>query len=277
MRKHVRAVTVAALTLAAVSFAEAGPIVRSAGGDNTGASILPTVTQFRADLGNPNNGNVAGSFPSGRREINWDGGGNAALATNFPIPMKTFNTPPLSRGAEFVTAGTGFQISGQPNPEFGNINLTYPGIFGTFSSPRLFTSLGSNVLDVLFFVPGTNLPALVAGFGAVFTDVDLASTTSLQFFDKSNASLGTFFVPDGTVDDASLSFLGVSFTEGDTVSRVRITSGNAAVGPNDGAGTDIVVMDDFIYAEPRKIPEPATWLLMVVALAGLILTRKNQA
>jgi hypothetical protein len=38
----------------------------------------------------------------------------------------------------------------------------------------LFTPVGSNITDALFFVPGTNgaVPATVTGFGAVFTDVD---------------------------------------------------------------------------------------------------------
>jgi hypothetical protein len=61
-------------------------------------------------------------------------------------------------------------------------------------------------------------------------------------------------VPAGTVSSQSLSFLGVSFNAGELVGRVRITSGNAALGAavndNPGGGTDLVVMDDFIYSEP---------------------------
>ena len=41
----------------------------------------------------------------------------------------------------------GFEISGQPSPEFGEINATYPAIFQTFSAPRLFSPLGTNVMD----------------------------------------------------------------------------------------------------------------------------------
>ena len=63
-------------------------------------------------------------------------------------------------------------------------------------------------------------------------------------------SLGTFFVP-ATAGSETLSFLGVTFNAGERVGRLRITTGNAAVGPNDAPpGTDIVVMDDFIYGEP---------------------------
>ena len=121
-----------------------------------------------------------------------------------------------------------------------------------------------------FFVAGSTTAALTKGFGAVFTDVDLANTTSLTFFDASNVSLGTFFVPAQPFD-ASLSFLGVDFGSA-VVSRVRITSGNAALGAGltDGGGRDLVVMDDFIYGEPTAaVPEPSTWTLMILGFAGV--------
>src|SRR5947208_14055913 len=48
------------------------PTVFQAAGPNA-ASIQSSVDAFRAALGN-NNGNAAQPFPTGRREINWDGG-----------------------------------------------------------------------------------------------------------------------------------------------------------------------------------------------------------
>ena len=150
----------------AVSFvwatqAAADPVVRSATGTNA-AAIQPAVDLFRNDVGTPNNGNAPGSQAGGRREINWDGGGAAATATQFPIPMTTF----ANRGSVFLTPGTGFENSGLPTPEFGDLNRTYPGSFAAFSSPRLFTALNSNVTDVDFFVPGDGtVPAAVTGFG----------------------------------------------------------------------------------------------------------------
>jgi hypothetical protein len=81
----------------------------------------------------------------------------------------------------------------------------------------LFSPLGSKMMDALFFVPGTNTPTSVFGFGDVFTDVDLANTSSLEFFNLANASLATFFVP---TFNNGLSFLGVTFT--DAIGRVRI-------------------------------------------------------
>lgn len=255
--------------------AAAVPLVTSVGGSDP-ASIQASVDAFRSSLGalNPN---VVGSFDTGRREINWDGVPDAFAAPNiFPANFFNVNSP---RGVVFATPGTGFQVSANAvNPtstpiEFGNIDASYPSLFRTFSAQRLFTSLGSNVLDVSFFVPGSTTPALTRGFGAVFTDVDLANTTSLQFFGIDNSLLFTEFVLPGTIASESLSFLGVSFTEGSVVSRVRMTSGNSALGLTEASGRDLVVLDDFIYAEPRAIPEPASLglcLLGLLLIAGFV-------
>ncbi len=252
-----RLVIAALLGLGFVSSTAFGAaVVYSASGADP-ASIVVTVDQYRTALGTLNP-NVAGSFPSGRREINWDGVPDALSApNNLPADFFNVNSP---RGVVFSTPGTGFQVSstvasGVP-VRFGNINVTYPNIFQTFSPQRLFTALGSNVLDINFFVPGSNTPATTSGFGAVFTDVDLASTTSIQFFDGLGNGLGIFFVP---AFNNGLSFIGVLFNAGERVARVRITNGNAPLGPatNDNPpGVDVVVMDDFIYSEPQGVVTP---------------------
>lgn len=241
--KVLRMMTVAACLVSIE--ASAGPVVREAAGANA-AAIQAAVDQFRADLGGANNGNTAGSQLFGRREINWDGGGAAANAGVFPIPMTTFS----ARGALFTTPGTGFEISGQPQPEFGEVNATYPSLFAAFSSPRLFTALNSNVMDVVFHVPGdTATAAASTGFGAVFTDVDSATTTYLQFYTPDGVLLYERVVPAATGNE-TFSFLGVSFNAGELVGRVRIVSGNAAFGPDETTTRDLVAMDDFIYGEP---------------------------
>ena len=255
---------------------QAAPVIFSANGTNS-AAIQTTVDAFRASLGTLNP-NVAGSFGSGRREINWDGVPDALAApNNLPANFFNSNSP---RGVIFATPGSGFQVSANASAgpiEFGNLNATYPSLFATFSPQRLFTALGSTITDESFFVPGTNTPGFTSAFGAVFTDVDLPNTTSLQFFDLNNISLGTFFAPS-LAGDQTLSFLGVQFNAGERVGRVRMTSGNAALGVAEGGGIDLVVMDDFIYAEPRAaVPEPATSLLMLVPLAALIARRTRRS
>jgi hypothetical protein len=232
-------------------------VIFSATGANP-AAIQGTVDAYRAALGQ-NNG-VGNTFPNGRREINWDDVPDQfAAPNNLPADFFNVNSP---RGVIFSTPGSGFQVSataasGVP-VRFGNINATYTALFQTFSAQRLFTALASNVTDVTFFVPGTNTPATVSGFGAVFTDVDTASVTSIQYFDGTGTSLGTQFVP-AAAGSAMLSFLGATFSAGERVGKVRITSGNAALGPNDAPpGTEIVVMDDFIYGEPLSLTPTVT-------------------
>jgi hypothetical protein len=260
-----RLITLAILA-ACASLSQAAPVTFTAAGANS-AAIQGTVDAFRTALGTLN-ANVAGSFGSGRREINWDGVPDALAApNNLPANFFNVNSP---RGVVFSTPGTGFQVSansGVAPIEFGNINPTYSSLFAPFSAQRLFTALGSNIVDINFFVPGTNTPAFTTGFGSVFSDVDIANATTIQFFNLANASLGTFSAPiPSPVGNETLSFLGVLFNAGEQVSRVRITSGNSALGPNESPTTDLVVMDDFIYAEPRAIAEPASFGLTLLGL-----------
>src|SRR5438093_5710339 len=151
------------------------PTVFQAAGP-TAASIQSTVDAFRAALGNPNNGNAPGPLASGRREINWDGGG---ANVNTDVPVTPFNVFLNTRGGQFTTPGTGLSQappSGGPQGGLAGLfnNATYSAIFSTFSPLRLFTPVGSNITEGLFFVPGSNgtVRATVSGFGAVFTDVD---------------------------------------------------------------------------------------------------------
>ena len=249
-----RSLVVLGLVILVPCAAFGGAIVRSATGVSP-ASIQTAMDQFRADLGGANNG-IGGTFATGRREINWDGVPDAVSApNNLPANFFNSNSP---RGAVFSTPGTAFQVSAKAgNPTmtpvlFGNINPTYPGTFQTFSPERLFAAVGSNITETTFFVPGTTAQAFVSGFGAVFTDIDSATSTTIQFFDLAGFSLGTFAVPALQPGSQNLSFLGVSFNGTERVARVRITSGNTALGPSDNPpGTDAVAMDDFIYGEPQ--------------------------
>src|SRR5262245_57491263 len=78
------------------------PTVFQAAGPDA-ASIQGTVNAYRAELGNPDNLNNPGPLPSGRREINWDGGG----ADTTTAPVTPFNVFLNSRGGQFTTRGIG--------------------------------------------------------------------------------------------------------------------------------------------------------------------------
>jgi hypothetical protein len=235
-------------------------------------SITPTVDAFRAALGtlNPNDGN---HHPSGRREINWDAVPDSASDPN-PFPGTFFNSTTIagrSRGALFSTPGSGFLVSADSNnPSATTPGFGFPAEFIPFSPERLFAPIGSNITDVTFFVPGPTTPATVTGFGSVFSDVEFADTTKIEFFNLTGNNIFSRSVL--TAGNAALSFLGAVADAGEKIARVRITTGinpllaNGDFGPG---ATEGVVMDDFLYAEPQAIPEPnsAAFLLSATSLA----------
>jgi len=238
------------------STASAAPAVTKIEGTAADAAgLAPTVDAYRGLLGDPNNGNA----PGARREINWDGVPDNLSSPNA-LPRDLFNTAPTTRGAVFSSAADSrFQVSADTdNPDhadvrFGNINPQYKNIFGTFSPQRLFTPIGTNKMSVHFFVPGTHQPATVNGFGAVFTDVDRADSTKIELYDRWGNLLWSKWVLRSQWANKGLSFLGVKTTA--DIYEVRITSGNTPLSQwnNDGNGRDIVVMDDFLYSEPKPL------------------------
>lgn len=221
-------------------------VVRASG------DIAPAVARYRALLG-PDNGGAPGGDPDGRREITWDGVPDGLASPNtYPRDFFNAKTAPRARGALLSTPGTGLRVSADSDnpagapPRFGEINPAYTAAFRTFSAERLFSPVGSNVVNLRFRVPGTTTPAVVRGFGAVYTGIDRRESTAFEYFDVRGRSLGSFSVPAGR---KKLSFLGVAFST-PVVARVRIEYGNRALGPDESAAIDVAVMDNFIYGEP---------------------------
>jgi hypothetical protein len=224
--------------------------VVSASGDLTAA-----LTGFRHLIGDSLNA-VPGKT-SGRREINWDGV-PANLTNNDNFPFDFFNSTDANaangrkRGLVYQNTGTAFRVD---STDFASIDPSYATEFVAFSPKKLFTYLGNNITDLLFKVPGTNTDATVKGFGLIFSDVDDANSTSVEFFNGLQ-TLGVFKAPVHQAG-SSFSFVGVYFPN-DKVTRVRITAGNGvlAAGVKDvsqGGSKDLVVMDDFLYSEPLPI------------------------
>jgi hypothetical protein len=158
-------------------------IVTGAGGDITGA-----VEQYRQLLGGVNNGGDPGTKGrDGYCEINWDSLPDELTAPNLYV-SDFFNVSesPRARGIVLNTPGAGLMVSADSDnpsgtlPRFGNINPQYVDIFKTFSEERLFSPIGSNLVVLTFFVPGTNTPATIRGFGAVYTDVDFTLLSSIS-------------------------------------------------------------------------------------------------
>ena len=227
-------------------------IVFKAAGD-----IEPSLKEFRDLLGGGQPNTTPGAV-GGRREINWDG--VPLMFTNnnlFPRDFFGASDPLLpdgrKRGLIYSTPGTGFSVS---DNGFEFINPAYPSQFKAFSPKKTFISFGSNITDNFFKVPGTNTDATIQGFGVVFSDVNNASSTSMEFY-SGDRLLGSFKVPNvGNNDPGGFSFLGVYFPN-EKITRVRIFSGSAALSAtqndiSNGGREDLVVMDDFIYSEPSR-------------------------
>ncbi len=225
----------------------------------TAALLQADVDAFRAAIGTLNAPHPI-NHTAGRRQINWDAAPDAVSAPNaFPGDFFNANLFPRARGIEFSTPGTGLQLSATAasgaGVEFDNIDASYAAEFGVFSAERLFTPIGSNIVDVHFFSPADQTtPALVDSFGVIFTDVDLANVTKLDYYDSDGTLVHTQYAA-ASAGSATLSLAGAQFAA-PCIARVRITTGNIALaaGIQDGvAGYDLVAMDDFIYGEPQPI------------------------
>ena len=230
----------------------AGPAISAAEGRSefrvftaTG-DIAARLAEFRTTLGDPANGGAPGPLEKGRREIKWDG-------APAEMPGDFFNTT-VKAGAIFTTDGIGFRNSAN---DFSEINPAYADNFNAFSLPKTFMPIGSAALTVDFRVPGSETPAATRGFGVVFSDVERQGAASIKLFDAKGRSLGQYHAPVRS-DPAGFSFVGVVF-DLPIVAQVRITSGQRALGDggqdlSDGGNLDLVVMDDYLYAEPQALP-----------------------
>ncbi len=269
MKRTMVAIALAGIFLVGPMEASA-TVIFSAAGANA-AAIQNTVDAYRAALGNPNNGNNPGPLPSGRREINWDGGGPPVIdGTPAVTPFTVFQN---TRGTTFTTPGNGLTQAAVTGGLFSldTINPTYANLFATFSPNRLFAPIGSNVTLGTFSVPGSGgaVAAGVQGFGAVFSDVDLAGDTTIEYFDVNGKSLGVFDVPAFT-GNKTFSFLGITRGSNETlIGSIRIVTGTDALGPNESATVDLVVMDDFLFGEPQKTPQASSALLLGLALLAV--------
>jgi hypothetical protein len=239
-----------ALTLGLAAPASAGQVVHS-GSSADAAGLNPFRDHFRDDIGGGNTQGLNGSFGGVRREINWDGTPVDKSEPNF-LPPDFFNTT-SPRGAVFSGAPN-FMVSGAGT--FGTLDATYTTAFEAFTAQKIFAPIGATVYDVKFFVPGTTTPATTSGFGAVFTDVDTAGVSKIDFFGLNGELLKSVPAPVSGPANGGFSFAGLSFTTpAERISSVRITTGNQLIATepdiSQGGAGDVVALDDLLYGEPR--------------------------
>jgi hypothetical protein len=217
-------------------------------------NITAKLDEYRQLLGDPRNGGtVPGPAPAGRREVNWEGVNGTALNSNT-FPGDFFNTT-VKAGLIVSTPGTGMRVS---DKDFSDVNASFGDAFNAFSAPKTFAAVGSTIVDVTFQVAAGTAPAVVAGFGVVFADVDIAGAKKMEVYDQAGKKIGTFDAPVRS-DANGHSFVGVKFASA-IIARVRITSGTGALGAqaqdvSSGGASDLVVMDDFLFSEPLPIAQ----------------------
>lgn len=108
-----------------------------------------------------------------------------------------------------------------------------------------------------------------SAFAAIFVDVEVADLTKIEFFDADDTLIFARSVL--VAGNQGLSFLGGVANAGEAIARVRLTSGMNTIASNGVIGNpsdDLVVMDDFIYAEPLvAVPEPSSLALLAMGFA----------
>src|SRR5947199_8795897 len=215
-------------------------------------TVADTLNKFRAALGGSLNAPNSPPTDDGRPEINWDG--VPAALTNVDTFPATFFNVNSKRGVVMSTPGTGLRVD---STAFASVNAGLGDQFKAFSPKKLFMAVGSNQVEVDFQLAGTTTNALTKGFGVVFSDVDRAGSTRIEYFDAAGVRIANLEAPAHS-GAQGFSFIGAVFDSA-VIARVVITSGDAALSATStdlsASGiSDLVVMDDFVYGEPRPLP-----------------------
>jgi hypothetical protein len=257
------------------------------GGGSGQQSTSAALSGFEAAIGGSKN-TTAAPQTSGFRTITWDGvktnGTDSAAGPNSTTVI-TSNTVgiPLDRfQGSGVYFGAIYAVSAADSSgfTFTNTNANVSGLFPPFSTPNTFAMFNDNGIDFKFVAASaTNTDitnAASRGFGAVFLNVEMANTTSIQYF-NGNTLLDTVFAPVGGKGAAV--FVGELFPSS-IVTRVVLTLGTDAIFKFDGTTltpssltdngttTNFVVTDDWAFAEPQVTPNG---LPIVTGAAGTAL------
>jgi hypothetical protein len=247
------------------------------GGTNTSGGALSALSVFEAAIGGAKN-TAASPQSGGFRTITWDGvaldGTDFGGETVVIVPNETVGIPVERFAAQGVVFEEVYAVAGDG---FVSVNPNVAGRFPAFSPTKTFAMFNDNSIGLRFALaaPPTTTPAPAAarGFGAIFRNVRVLNTTSIEYFNGA-VSLGKFFVPTSAAGDPE--FLGVLYSA-PIVTSVTITCGTDTLFSFDGTtvvsgGTDsppthnLVVTDDFVYPEPTTA---ANAIPPIAAVAGV--------
>jgi hypothetical protein len=240
------------------------------GGGMGQPTTATAIANFEAAIKGAKNNGINQPSNGGFRTITWDGVKTDGTDSGGPpnttvisqgntvgIPLDRFQPQGVYFGAVYAVTGNGFTT----------VNPSTAGLFPPFSPPNTFAMFNDNGIDFKFVVPSLATSTIVSassrGFGAVFINVELANTTSIQFF-NGNQVLDTVFAPVGGKGQPV--FVGDLFPSA-VVTRVVLTLGTDVIfsfdgttfhpGPNadnPALGHNLVVTDDWIFAEPVPAP-----------------------
>jgi hypothetical protein len=263
----------------------------------SGLNAATAFGDFKTAIGGVNNGGGGGPQTGGFRTIDWDavkldgtdfGGNTTVIDLNHTIGIPTNRFQ--ARGVVFEEV---YAVSGD---QFATVNPATAGQFNNFSPSNTFVMFDQTngqfedrFIDQHFTLAGTTTLAGTRGFGAIFNDVELPGSSSIEYFgrDASNnkVSLGKFNVATGASGESE--FLGVLFDQ-PIVTDVTLTVGTNALFSFDGTtlasfgaqnlanGIDLAITDDFVFAEPTPftaVPEPSTAVLFASGTALLAAQR----
>lgn len=234
----------------------AAPVVFS----GAGADAATAFDDFRTALG------------ASERRISWDGvrvdGTDANPATRI-IDLGNTVEIPVDR---FRGAGAIFEDPYSVSADgFASVNPATAGQFPAFSPDNTFVmfdptpgQFDDRFIEQSFVLAGTDTPAATRGFGAIFVDVESATSSSIEFLGKDTSgnevTLATLAVP--VADDTEPSFVGILFDQ-PIITEVELTVGTNALFSFDGTGVqsfgaedlasgiDLAVTDDFLFADPE--------------------------
>lgn len=241
------------------------------GGTSTSGGSFTALQAFQKAIGGSDNGATASAQSTGYRTINWDDvklDGTDFSGASTTIKANTTVAIPTNRYQERATQfAASYAVSiDSGSGSFTDVNPNVSSLFASFSAKNTVTSFNNNVIGVTFVLASnhTTTPSAGAtkGFGAIFRNVEVANSTSIEYF-NGGTSLGKFFAPASTTKGDAV-FLGELFSSS-IVTSVQITLGQGAVfsfngttaisggSDNPAALQNLVAADDFVFAEPAKI------------------------